>query len=95
MADSKLRETWARILRHLAAARFYLPEQLPSDEAQLIEAQFRQFLHHNELGLALAEAEALGTLTTAPREFWTELLLAAEIMGENEIAKRCSDRLTT
>ena len=92
MADPRLLELWARVLRHLAASRYYLPEHLATDEARVVEAQFREFLHHNELGLALEEAEALGILTNAPREFWAELLLAAQIMGQGEIAARCSQR---
>ncbi len=46
------------------------------------------YLHHNEFGLALESAEALGRLSKAPREFWVELRLAAENMGLAGDAKR-------
>jgi len=46
-----------------------------------------EFLHHNELGLALDDAMELGELCSAPKEFWGELHSAAVNMGlQSEVA---------
>ena len=92
MATAELRESWARTLRHLAAARYYLPVTLPQGEASDAEREVDHFLHHNEFGLALESAEALGTAVSAPKEFWLELKLAAENMGLVADAERYSKR---
>ena len=81
MTTEELRKSWAITLRHLAVSRFYLQEHLPGNEAEECWTQAQEFLHHNELGLALDELQALGELCSAPREFWSELLSAAENMG--------------
>ncbi len=88
MKNRALIESWAVTLRHLAACRFYLPEVLPSEEARAAEREWAHYLHHNELALALEEAEALGELCSAPAAFWRELRLAAENMGSNDAAER-------
>jgi hypothetical protein len=82
MASSiALRDSWAVTLRHLSACRYYLPESLGSADAIAAERELIGYLHHNEFGLALESAAALGRLISAPREFWMELRLAADNMG--------------
>ena len=81
MADALLLQSWTVTLRHLSACRYYLPETLASREAEACERQLDHFLHNREYGLALEEAEALGTLCLAPPEYWRELQFAAENMG--------------
>ena len=88
MENRALAESWAVTLRHLAASRFYLPELLPTEQARAAEREWAHFLHHNELGLALDEAEALGEECSAPAAFWRELRLAAANMGLIEAAER-------
>ena len=79
-------------MRHLAACRYHLPEALAGEGALGAERELAHYLHHNELGLALAEAEALGELTNAPPTFWRELELAAASMELREEATRYAGR---
>lgn len=92
MADALLLQSWVVTLRHLSACRFYLPETLPSEEAAACGRQLDHFLHHREYGLALEEAEALGTLCSAPPEYWRELRLAADNLGLAEASSRYAGR---
>jgi hypothetical protein len=85
-------KSWAVTLRHLAACRYYLPELLPIGEARAIEREFAHYLHHNEFGLALDEADALGELCSAPGAFWKELQLAARSMNMLEEEKLYAKR---
>ncbi|GGC66066.1 hypothetical protein [Undibacterium terreum] len=86
MPSEKLQASWAISIGYLASARLQLPQRLNSPEAEKAHAQFNEYLDHNELGLALEEAEALGSLCNAPPAFWRELQLAAANMqrAENE-----------
>ena len=93
MASPELKLSWAISLRHLAASRYYLSEQLPSEDANNCWTMLQEYLHHNELGLALDEAEYLGVLCDAPSEFWAELLSAAEQMHRAESASRIRQKL--
>jgi hypothetical protein len=75
-------ESWKRSLRHLAAARFHLPERI-EDEFYL------EFMHHREFELALDELAELGIKYTGHAEstlFWHELALAAESMDLSQRA---------
>ena len=76
-----LRESWAITLRHLAACRYYLPAVLTEPKAIESERAWKGYLHSNELGLALAEAEVMGHEQSAPAEYWNELRAAAANMG--------------
>ena len=86
MSTPELRASWATSLRHLAASRFYLAHTLPSAEAAQCWSDAEDYLHHNELGLALDCLVALGEACDAPPEFWRELLLAASNMRAGGIA---------
>ena len=61
-------------------------------EARAIERELAHHLHHNEFGLALVEAEALGELCSAPGAFWKELQRAAGSMNMADEEKRFSKR---
>jgi hypothetical protein len=78
MSTPEQKTSWAISLRHLAASRFYLP--LAEAEADSAWSAVGHYLHHKEFGLALDEAVGLGSECEAPREYWTELLLAADNM---------------
>jgi len=86
MSSPELRASWAISLRHLAASRFYLSQDLPGAEAIQSWSDAEDYLHHNELGLALDCLVDLGEACSAPPEFWQELLLAAINMRAWEIA---------
>jgi hypothetical protein len=88
MANAELLQSWAVTLRHLAASRFYLPENLLNAEAEKAWAEMQHFLHNNELELALDEAEVLGEIENAPSGYWAELLRAAENMSLKKHAAR-------
>jgi hypothetical protein len=92
MASTELRESWAITLRHLAASRYYLAERFTAESALSCEQDFNRFLHNNEFGLAMLEAEALGQRCDAPPEFWRELLLAARSMGDAEAEHKYAAR---
>ena len=93
MDNEELRKSWTVTLRHLAASRFFLLEHLPSQEAEDCWAQVQSFLHHNELELGLEQLQELGELCFAPKEFWLELLLAAESMGLKAYSEYLRQRL--
>src|SRR5262245_2894076 len=89
-------EGWKKTLRHLAAARYYLPVELDQANGPDVEAQYMEYLHHTEFGLALESIEDLGNANRGHAEeplFWEELLLAAESMKDAEATRRCRDRL--
>jgi hypothetical protein len=93
MTSDELRKSWAISLRHLAASRFYLQEHLPNTDAEEAWINAQAFLHHNELELALEELQELGELCSAPRAFWSELLLAAQNMSLADNADFIQQRL--
>jgi hypothetical protein len=93
MASDELIKSWAISLHHLAASRFYVPEQLPNTEAEESWINAQSFLHRNELELALEALQELGELCTAPSAFWLELLSAAENMSLAEQATAIRQKL--
>ena len=73
-----LRAAWARAEHHLRRAE----ELLRADGTAL--RWFREWIEHNEQGLALDELAHLGDSSDAPAEFWSLLRLAAEEMELTE-----------
>ena len=92
MATQDLRSSWAITSQHLIASKDHLPSSLPNEALDALH-QMDEFLNHNELGLALEEAEFLGNLCHSPPAFWAELQLAAENMGLSEASSRFAARL--
>jgi len=89
-------EKLRQVLRHLAAARYYLPVELKPGQFPESEAQYQQYLHHTEFALALEELEGLGDENTGHAEeelFWSELALAAECMGLAEHSTRYRQKI--
>jgi hypothetical protein len=83
MTDVKLLKSWKITVTLLERARSALPvasEQHAQEQAALL-AKYREFLEHNELGLALDTLEELGHLTPCRGRFWRDLERAAENMG--------------
>lgn len=93
MSTPELKASWAITRHYLAASRFYLPQILPSEDANARRLSMQGFLHHNELRLALDDAMELGELCGGSREFWTERHCAAVIMGLQSQAARLQARL--
>ena len=91
-------ESWKQSLRHLAAARFYLPVTLKGGEKFAIDEQYLDYLHNREYELALGELVEFGIENAGFAEealFWRELELAAECMGlttkSAEFRRRAAD----
>ena len=85
---SNLKEIWGEVTNLLQEARGYL-----SPESSLIEeindSEFRSYLEHNELELALDEIERLSDdFEPLPREFWQCLVKAANRMELSDHSKR-------
>ena len=81
-------EQQKQALRHLAAARFFLPVALDRADSVRAEAQYEEFLHHTEWGLALDELVYLGEQysdDSFQALFWSELALAAKTMNQPEL----------
>ena len=77
-------ETRKQTLRHLAAARFYLPMTLKGGDKYDVEEQYLDYLHNREYGLALQELEEFGIENAGFAEealFWAEMELAATLLG--------------
>ena len=88
-------ETWKRTLRHLAAARFYLPVTLKGGEKYDVEEQYLDYLHNREYELALGELMEFGMENAGFAEealFWAELEMAALEMGLTSKAEECARR---
>lgn len=92
MASQDPGPSWAITSRHLIASKGHLPSSLPNEALDALQ-QMDEFLSHNELELALEEAEFLGNLCHSPPAFWAELQLAAENMGLSEASSRFAARL--
>jgi len=83
MSDPELVKSWKVTETLLERARHALPDA-PVDHEQAciaLLAQYREFLEHNELELALDVLEELGHLISARGGFWRDLERAAENMG--------------
>ena len=83
MADLKLLKSWKVTETLLERARGVLPE--PALELREVYdkllAEYRSFLDHNELEIALDMLEELGDLVPCRGRFWRDLERAAENMG--------------
>lgn len=80
-----LERSWAITCRHLAAGKQRLAGKKGLRKAL---RQYRSFLDHNELELALDELESTGEQRGGDRLFWQALLDAAQNMGLADHAAR-------
>jgi hypothetical protein len=80
MSDANLVKSWKITETLLERARHALPACHEQDYAALL-TQYREFLEHNELELALDILEELGHRISARGGFWRDLERAAENMG--------------
>lgn len=90
-SDSKV-----QILRHLSAARFFLPVKLSQPDGYAAEPQYLEFLHHREYEMALECLEDLGSINNNHADeflFWSELLSASKLMGLSEHITLCTNKL--
>jgi len=83
MASPELIKRWKVTESLLERARRELPDFPAHHEKQraALLAEYREFLDHNELGLAFDILEQLGHLVPVRGGFWRDLELAAENMG--------------
>jgi len=75
VAGSDLSVQWRATIDHLESARRALTDP---DDARL--ATYREFLHHNELGLAFDALADIADSQPAPQDVWESLLVAAGSM---------------
>jgi hypothetical protein len=95
MAAGHWPESWKISLRHLAAARFYLPATLKGGDKYDVEEMYLDYLHNREYGLAFDELYEFGIENAGFAQealFWRELELAAENMGLADRAAECRRR---
>ncbi len=92
MVDQKLLKSWRITESHLEAAVSHLPKDavLECEDGSL--DGYRDWLRHNELGLAFDDLKALGHVNDVPREYWMALRNAAENMNLTESVEEC-DRI--
>jgi hypothetical protein len=93
MMDDLLKASHVVTLRHLAASRYYLPTELSSGEANAVWESMQNYLHHNELGLALEDAIDLGDISGGDKQYWKELYLAAQSMNLSDVMEALRARL--
>ena len=88
-------ESRKQSLRHLAAARFYLPVTLKGGEKYAVDEMYLDYLHNREYRLAFDELFEFGLENAGFAEeslFWRELELAAETLGLADKAVECRRR---
>lgn len=90
MVDEKLLESWRITAGFLEQAIALLPDDavLACEDGTLEGC--REWLRHNELGLAFEDLDALGRVNAVPREYWVALRDAAENMGLSESVEECN-----
>ena len=91
-------ESGKQALRHLAAARFFLPVTLKGGEKYAVDEMYLDYLHNREYKLAFEELYEFGLENAGFAEeslFWQELALAAETLGLAEKAAECRRRRPT
>lgn len=81
MNRQELERSWAITRAHLSAAARLLPKDPVSGEGGCSLSQYREWLDHNELELALDELACVGEENAVPREFWLQLIEAAQNMN--------------
>jgi len=92
--DRSMHNDLKQSLRYIAAARYYLPVTLATPSAW--EAEYQEYLHHSEFGLALEKLADIGSAHSGYSEetlFWEECLLAAEHMKMDAESARCRAKL--
>jgi len=78
----------------LEAAVGLLPESPgPRDRPSALE-EYREFVAHNELGLAFDALELHGTASGVPDLYWRELAAAAQLMKLDGRAELCRSRIS-
>lgn len=80
MPDARLIKSWRITETLLERARLALPIRDEPEYSALL-TQYREFMEHNELELALDTLEELGHLASARGGFWRDLERAAKNMG--------------
>lgn len=87
MKKNPYQEHWNEAISLLKQAREILGQSDGSVD-HVEDAQFQEYLSHNELELALDEIESLSDDFELPMEFWQLILRAANRMGLKEHSKR-------
>lgn len=89
----ELEASWARTRTHLENAFGQLPPLAEDGEEGGSVQLYREWLDHNELGLALDELEMLGEVNCVSTAFWGYLLEAAKEMKLSDRAARYQEKI--
>ena len=89
----KLRKSWQTTEGYLDKAFKLLPSTVINNPEGGSVSEYKKYLLHNELELALDELEGLGEANDFPEEYWQQLFNAAKEMGLNKHKKRYLDIL--
>jgi len=89
----ELEASWARTRTYLESAFAQLPASPVEGEEGGSVQEYREWLAHNELGLALDELEMLGDENPVGRSFWEFLLQAATEMKLDDRSLRYQEKL--
>jgi len=90
--DKELKEIWIESESLLLEARRLFNEP-DTGEDGFSEERFKEYISHNELGLALEELEGIPLYNETPREFWQLLLKAANRMQLKDKTKIFTETL--
>jgi hypothetical protein len=90
---AELERLWTEVRARLESAAALLPETPhPADRGGAIQ-EYREFLAHNELGLAFDALETVGLVSEVPDAYWRELASAADLMRLRNRAEACRSRI--
>lgn len=95
--DIELTKRWRSTEAVLERARLALPEpsqDLRHEFDQTI-SEYREYLTHNELGLAFDSLKAAASLVPSQGSVWKDLIRAAEFMELNDILPELEARFAT
>jgi hypothetical protein len=95
--DIELTKRWRSTEAVLERARLALPEpsQDVRHEFDQAIAEYREFLTHNELGLAFDSLKAAASLVPSQGSVWKDLIRAAEFMELNDSVPDLEKRFST
>lgn len=93
MVSRELQNSWRITQQYLEQAIAHFPDDAPSECEDGSLAGCRDYMQHNELGLAFDELNALGQANSVPQAYWRSLLAAAENMKIAQGIKDCQQAL--
>lgn len=94
MVSRELQNSWRITQQYLEQAITYFPSAASPKCEDGSLASCRDYIQHNELGLAFDELSALGKANSVPQAYWRSLLAAAENMKIAQGIEDCQQALS-